>query len=512
MGWSMRVNGVLVLVLAGFGAVLPREGSALQATRLFDEELLRPYAEAAQAAGVHSAYFVAGGPAFEDECDAMVYTTVASDRMRLDEAGLTPARGVCRTVSGPNAMDGLDRLFRGAGIAEGFDQQSLYVVLHPRFIREESRGLASHEHWRIGEAPTESLPTARGAPAAQTHPLITTGARVNVRRSPGATVLRELPFGSVVGRGPLSTDDGWQQIVLEDGTLGWMSAQFLQTLTPTQEGEISVSIAREKLATTDRFSDLVEVADFLRAARGKPFDPGVGEELQRLYGVATARVMAANRTESEADRFEQWMRRHQPDVSAEQAEGLATRPPATRRGTVTAGTVDERVHVLETLDDAVSNGLSPEVVRQLSFRPQEWDGHLSGLIAELDAGVDQTQSNSDVRRSLDLLARQSAEIQAVLTNQLVVSERATGNVILINVAYADAFERGIREWGFLVPLAGWRYSPPLLQAATQADWEAVAGDPIREGRWAGAYRVGSEAVLVPGLRGLAQRRSGAAHR
>lgn len=114
---------------------------------------------------------------------------------------------------------------------------------------------------------------------------IVTASQVNVRTGTNlqATVIAKLALGSLLEE--VSLQEGWCQVALEDGQLGWLISGLTLPFENDKKADIYLKLTRQQLDKNLTFSQLTDVGEFLARIRPQILadDPNIAAELAFAY-------------------------------------------------------------------------------------------------------------------------------------------------------------------------------------------------------------------------------------
>jgi hypothetical protein len=127
---------------------------------------------------------------------------------------------------------------------------------------------------------------------------------------------------------------------------------------------------------------------------------------------------------------------------------------------------------------------------------------MAAICAELEMAAKMHKDNEGLMETIVLLLREANYVRDIATQQLLLFEKASGNILIISKVFTDRLEEGLRGFGIILPLGRWGFEPPFARQATEGEWLEARRTRIAEGEWAGAYLLNERQVLLPGFRAL----------
>lgn len=146
--------------------------------------------------------------------------------------------------------------------------------------------------------------------------MINTGAGVSLRSAPNRSASKRLllSFGQVVTLMERQTqsDETWCRVSTAEGGEGWIPINFLADFQREKAPSTYARIAREKLAATSQFGDLVEVGNFLSNVETNVQEARDLSELKALRLQAFRKTYAAIPPSGRNDSpYREWIQEHQ---------------------------------------------------------------------------------------------------------------------------------------------------------------------------------------------------------
>lgn len=192
----------------------------------------------------------------------------------------------------------------------------------------------------------------------------------------------------------------------------------------------------------------------------------------------------------EAEPLRRSVHQDRTDAEADKAvfnalNGAATNHPRIKVTPVSEIPVSPQLKEMLLLGAVVHKASFVETVRVF----QQWKGE---CIAE---------HRDDLIDSVDLVLTELLMLRSAVLNEKLIIDVESGHLISLGLQSVEYLERGLREYGLILPASGWESGPTL--GARQADmdvWNSAQGRRITFGRWRGAFVVDNAHVLLPGLK------------